>query len=51
MGEMLRVLEAFQQQASRRITGMMTTRESGREWEYPLVVEALEAAGLHPIME
>ena len=30
---------------------MMATRGAGREWEYPLVVAALETAGLHPVME
>ena len=28
--------------------GLMDKRNTGEEWEYPLVVEAMEAAGLHP---
>ena len=48
-GEMLKVLEGFHYQAARRITGMTEKRGAGREWEYPLVVEAMETAGIHPI--
>ena len=50
-GEILKVLEGFRHRAERRITGMMETRGAGREWEYPSVVAAMEAAGLHPIRE
>ena len=46
---MLKVLEGFHYRAERRITGMTAKRGSGGEWEYPLVVEEMDAAGLHPI--
>ena len=29
--------------------GMTSKRGVGGEWEYPSVVEAMEAAGLHPM--
>ena len=48
---MLNVLEGFHHRAARHITGMIATHGADREWEYPLVVAALESAGLHPIME
>ena len=51
MGEVLKVLEGFHHQAARRITGMMVTYGVGKEWEYPLVVTALEDAILNPIRE
>ena len=50
-GAMLKVLEVFHHQAAMWITGMMVTHGLGREWEYPLVVAALKAVGIHPIME
>ena len=50
-GAMLKVLEGFHHREARRITGMMATRGAGREWEYLPLVEALEAAGIHPIMK
>ena len=50
-GEMLNLLERFHHQAASRIKGMTETRGAGGEWEYPLVVVALEDAGLYPIME
>ena len=43
------VLEGFHLQAAQRITGMMAKRGSDGEWEYPSVVEAMYATGLHPI--
>ena len=46
---MLKVLEGFYHQAARSITGMTEKRRSGGEWEYSSVVEAMEAAGVHPI--
>ena len=46
---MLNVLEGFHNRVARRITGMTATRGVGREWEYPPVVAAMDAAGLHPI--
>ena len=48
-GEMLKVLTAFHHWVARRITGMTENRGADGEWKYPLVVEAIEAAGLHPI--
>ena len=48
---MLNVLEGFHHRAARRTTGMIATHGAGGEWEYPLVVAALEAVGLQPIME
>ena len=50
-GEMLNFLEGFHQWAARRITGMTAARGEAGEWGYSTVVEALEAAGLHPILE
>ena len=49
MGDMLKVLEGFHNRTARWITGMMASRGAGGEWEYPPVVEAMQAAGLHPI--
>ena len=57
-GEMLKVLTVFHHWTARRMTGMtgmmgmtgMTAkRRAGREWEYPPVEEAMDAAGIHPI--
>ena len=50
-GAVLRVLEGFHHFESMRITGMAGKRVTDREWEYPPVVAALEAAGLHSIQE
>ena len=47
----LKVLEGFHYWMARRITGMTTTRGAGGEWEYPPVVTATEATGIHPIRE
>ena len=48
---MLKVLGGFHHLAPRKITGTTETLGAVREWKYHLVVAALEAAGLHPIME
>ena len=48
-GGVLKVLEVFHHRTTRRITGMKTKFRAGREWEYPLVVEALKTTGLHII--
>ena len=48
-GETLKVLAGLHNWAARRITGMAAKRGAGGEWEYPLVVEAMEDAGLQPI--
>ena len=50
-GEMLKVLEGFHHQEAIWITGKTKTLGAGREWVYPPVVTALEAAGLHPKRE
>ena len=49
MGKMIKVLEVFHYWAARQITGMTEKRGAGGEWEYPSVVEAMEAARIHPI--
>ena len=36
-------------QEARRITGVTAKFGVGWEWEYPLVVTAMESTGLHPI--
>ena len=51
MGAMLNFLEGFHHRAAWQITVMLETHGAGGEWEYPLVVAALEAAVIHPIME
>ena len=51
MGSMLNVLDGFHHRLSMRITGMTETCGAGRDWQYPLVVEALEDVALHPIMD
>ena len=48
-GEMLKILPGFHHRVAQQITGMTEKREAGGEWEYPLVVEAMEAVGLNPI--
>ena len=49
IGDMIKVLEGFYHWVARHITELTEKRGEGGEWEYPLVVEAMEAAGLHPI--
>ena len=46
---MLKVLEGFHHRAAQQITGMMSKRGAGGEWYYPLVLEAMETAGINPI--
>ena len=48
-GEMLKVLEGFHHRAVRQITGMTEKSGTGEEWEYPLVLKAMENTGLQPI--
>ena len=50
-GDMLKVLEGFHHRVARQITGLMAKRGAGGDWEYPPVVEATEAAGIHHIGE
>ena len=45
---MLKVLEGFHHREGQRITGMMAKHGADGEWEYPLVVESLEAVDLYP---
>ena len=47
--EMLKVLKGFHHLAARWITVLTAKIRAGVEWEYPSVVEAMEATGLHPI--
>ena len=44
-------MEGFRHWSARQIMGMTATCGEIREWGYPLVVAALEATGLHSIME
>ena len=39
----------FHHQSAQRIAGTTAERGVGREWEYPLVVEAMETVGIHSI--
>ena len=48
--EMLKVLTAFHHLAEQWITGMMEKRGAGGEWEYPSLEEAMDPAGIHPIV-
>ena len=50
-GATIKVLDGFHQPVIRRITGTTATCGSGVEWDYPPAVAALEATGLHPIIE
>ena len=49
IGDILRVLAGLHHWLAWRITGMTEKREAGGEWDYPLVVEEMEATGIHPI--
>ena len=46
---MINVLTAFHHRGARRIIGITEKRGSGGEWEYPVVEEAIDFVGLHPI--
>ena len=50
-GNTLNILEGFHHQTALWITGLAAKRETGGVWDYSLVVEAMEAAGIHPIGE
>ena len=50
-GVMMKLLESFHHQASRRIAGMADCRTENREWDHPPVADALEAAGIWPIKQ
>ena len=45
-GAMLKLLEGFHHRSERRIMGMTVLRMTSSEWEWPLVAEALETAGI-----
>ena len=47
-GYMLKVLTVFHHRAAQRITGMTAKCGTGGEWDYPVVEEAMESAGIHP---
>ena len=51
MGGMLKVLEGFHHFLERRITVMTARYKMSREWECPLVYEALETAVIWSIKE
>ena len=48
---MLKVLDGFHHWVDRRILGMTAQRMEDREWDYLLVADVLEAAGLWKIKE
>ena len=48
MGGIIKVLEGFNHQSARHITGLTMKCRVGGEWEYPLLVQAMEAVGIHP---
>ena len=50
-GEMLKVLEGFHHRVARKIAGMKAWRVEDGEWDYPLVGDFLEAAGICKINE
>ena len=50
-GEMLKLIEGFHNWVARSIMGMTVQHTTGGEWEWPLVVEALETSGIWPIKE
>ena len=48
---MLKVVEGFHHRVDRKIAGMTAWREEEGEWEYPLVDDAMEYAGMRLIKE
>ena len=48
--DVLKVLIAFHHQAARQITGMTAKHGAGGEWGYAIVEEAMDSAGIHPII-
>ena len=46
---MLKVFEGFHHWVAQHIMRLTAKRGVGGEWEYPLVVEAIEAVGIQPI--
>ena len=51
MEEMLKLLELFHHWVERIMTGMTVRSTTSGEWEWPLVLEALETYGIFPIKE
>ena len=49
MGDMLKVLEGFHHWEAWKIAGMTARRMEDRAWDYPLMADTLEAAGIWPI--
>ena len=49
--DIIKVLEGFHHQSERQIIEMTMTRGEGGDWQYPLVVVEMDAAGLHHIGE
>ena len=50
-GAIIKLLERFHNQVAQLITGMTDCYKEDGEWEYPLVADAVEAAGICPIKE
>ena len=48
---MLKVIEGFHHQAARWILGMTSQLMKIGKWEWPLVADALDTAGIWPIKE
>ena len=46
MGEMLKVIEGFNNRSAISITGMTAQHMTGGDWEWTPVAEALKAAGI-----
>ena len=51
MRAMLKVLVGFYHRLARKIMGITARHTTSGEWEWPLLVEALETAGIWPIKE
>ena len=51
MEETMKVLEGLHYQVDRRISEMKAWRVEEERWEWPLVAEVLEAAGMWPMKE
>ena len=48
--EILNFMTTFHYRAVRRIMGMTAKRGAGGEWEYPVVEESMDSAGIQPIV-
>ena len=51
MVAMLKSLEGINHRSAWRITEMTARRTEDKEWEYPLVADSMEPAGIWPIKE